>query len=253
MHKKLAEAALFMATKPLGLDELGKILGVNSLGFVKEVMEELQKEYEDRGMDLVNTQDGWMLQVKQELLPKVAHLTPYHDMSEGTKRSLALIVYKEPIKQSQLIKTQGNKAYAYVKDLHKKGLIKAEKDGRTKTLYLTPEFERYFGEERKKIRERMDIQVQSDIQEKKSQESKHVQEMPKQIKTQVQKTLDMSIVQEPEEELPEPDVPKPEQQEPEPPKKESKKIKEIKKKQNGEKKPVVETGEIKFDDLKKKK
>ena len=160
MHKKIAEAALFMATKPLGLDEIGKLMGVNSLGFVKQTLEELQREYAGRGMEIVSGPDGWSMHVRREVLPKVAHLTPYHDMSEGMKKTLALVVYKEPVHQSDIIKTQGNKAYTYIKELNRKGLIRAEKDGRTKVLHLTPEFERYFGEERKKVREAMELELQ---------------------------------------------------------------------------------------------
>ncbi len=160
MHKKILEAALFMSNKPLGLDEMGNILGVNSLGFVKQMLEELQGEYSGRGMEIVNGPAGWSMHVKQDILPRVAHLTPYRDLSGGMKKTLALVVYKEPVHQSDIIKTQGNKAYSYIKDLTKKGLIRAEKDGRTKVLYLTPEFERYFGEERKKVREAMEMELQ---------------------------------------------------------------------------------------------
>lgn len=229
MHKKLVEAALFMTTKPLGLDELAKVTGLNSLGFVKQVLEELQKEYETRGMEIVNTPDGWLMQAKQEFLPKIAHLTPYHDLSEGTKRTLALVVYKEPIRQSNIIKTQGNKAYSYIKDLVKRGLVRAEKDGRTKLLYLTPEFERYFGEERTRIKEKMDIQVQKETQEK-------IQDFLKE--KQVQETnIQEQIQPEPKEEQ-----------------NESEKVKEIKSHQTQEiKHPVKEAGEIIFENLKKTK
>jgi segregation and condensation protein B len=76
-------------------------------------------------------------------------------MSEGCKRTLAIIAYKEPVSQSEIIKIQGNKAYTYLKRLQKMNLIKAEKNGRTKTLKLTQEFERYFGEEKEKIKEKL--------------------------------------------------------------------------------------------------
>lgn len=155
-HQKILEAALFMASRPLMLDEIGKILGVNSLGYVKEMLQKLQKEYEGRGMEIASTPQGWIMQVKPEFLSKVAHLTPYSDISEGCKRTLALIAYKEPVMQSEIIKTQGNKAYSYIKDLHKRNLVKSEKKGRTKVLKLTQEFERYFGEEKEKIKERLE-------------------------------------------------------------------------------------------------
>jgi len=152
-HEKILEAALFISAKPLMLDDLGKILGVNSLGYVKTILEKLQKEYEQRGIEIANTREGWTMQVKPEILPNVSHLTPYSDIPEGCKRTLALIAYKEPAKQSEIIKIQGNKAYSYIKLLARKGLISIEKKGHTKVLKLTKEFERYFGAEKEKIKE----------------------------------------------------------------------------------------------------
>jgi segregation and condensation protein B len=155
MHKKVLEAAIFISSTPMTLDQLARVTGINSLGHVKELMENLQKEYEERGLELVNTPEGWVMQVRQELLPSVAHLTPYSDLAEGPKRTLALVTLKEPVKQSEIIKMQGNKAYSYIKDLVKRGLITSEKEGHTKILKLTLEFERYFGEEKSKVKEQL--------------------------------------------------------------------------------------------------
>lgn len=149
------EASLFMSSRPLMLDELAKISGINSLGYLKQLLVRLQKDYETRGMEIVNGRGGWKMQVRQHLLQHVAHLTPYSDVPEGCKRTLALIVYKEPMKQADLIRIQGNKAYTYIKELKKRGLVKTEKKSRTMLVKLTQEFERYFGDERKKIRDAM--------------------------------------------------------------------------------------------------
>lgn len=155
MHKKILEAAIFISSSPMTLDQLARVTGINSLGHVKELMEGLQRDYEGRGLELVNTPEGWIMQVRQELLPRVAHLTPYSDLAEGPKRTLALVTLKEPVKQSEIIKMQGNKAYSYIKDLGKRGLITSEKEGHTKILKLTQEFERYFGEEKSKVKEQL--------------------------------------------------------------------------------------------------
>ena len=122
---------------------------------LKQLLEKLQKDYEDRGMEVVNGRSGWKMQVKPEYLQHVAHLTPYADIPEGCKRTLALIVYKEPMKQADLIKIQGNKAYTYIKQLSRMGLIRTEKKSRTKVVKLTQEFERYFGGQRKGIKQAM--------------------------------------------------------------------------------------------------
>jgi len=156
MPKRLIEAALFMSSRPLGLKEISRITGISSLGHIEEKLDELTKEYGERGIEIIRNPEGWNMRVRPDLLPKVAHLTPYSELKDGHKRTLALVVYREPIKQSEVIRLQGNKAYSYIKALEKKGLVKSEKRGRTKILTLTSEFERYFGEERERIKEMLD-------------------------------------------------------------------------------------------------
>jgi len=154
-HKRLLEAALFMASEPLSMEKLSKISGVHSLGFLKQMLVDIVQEYESRGFHLVENNSGWMFQVDRKFLSKVAGLTPYADLPEGEKRCLALVAYKEPVLQSEVINIQGNKAYNYIKNLVRKGLIRTERKGRSKELSLTLEFERYFGEDKEKIRERL--------------------------------------------------------------------------------------------------
>jgi segregation and condensation protein B len=157
MHKKILEAALFTSSRPLSMKELSEITGISSLGSLKTMLKELQNEYEERGLEIIETPNGeWHMQVKKDILPKVAHLTPYSDLSEGCKRTLALVVYKEPVSQSEIIKIQGNKAYGYIKELEKRGLIKTYKKSRTRIIELTQEFENYFGEEKEKIKHMME-------------------------------------------------------------------------------------------------
>ncbi len=156
MKKEIVEAALFISSEPIPMDRLSKISGIHSLGHLKEILEELQKDYSKRGINIMKTSDGWMMNVRQDILPAVSHLTPYSDLAEGQKRTLALVAYKEPVRQADIIKIQGNKAYSYIKDLVQRGLIKTEKVGHTRILSLTQEFERYFGEEKAKIREKLE-------------------------------------------------------------------------------------------------
>ena len=67
-------------------------------------------------------------------------------------RTLAIVAVKQPIKQSIIVKYQGNKAYGYVAALEEKGLIKTEKFGRTKLITTTPDFEKYFGKSTEEIK-----------------------------------------------------------------------------------------------------
>jgi segregation and condensation protein B len=154
MSRKLIEAALFMSSRPMSAEEISRITGV-APGNVEKTLDILCKEYngEVKGVEIIRVPEGWEMRVKPELLPKVAHLTPYSDLKDGHKRTLALVAYKEPLRQSEAVKIQGNKAYNYIKFLRKKGLIKSEKEGRTIKLSLTKEFERYFGLEKERIKE----------------------------------------------------------------------------------------------------
>ncbi|MBI4181926.1 MAG: SMC-Scp complex subunit ScpB [Candidatus Aenigmarchaeota archaeon] len=154
-EKRLVEAALFISHKPLDLQDLAKVTGLSSLGFLKQIIDQLRSEYQERGIDIIEQGGRWSMHVKAALLPAVASLTPHQDLPEGPKRTLALVVYKEPVKQSDIIRIQGTKAYSYVKQLAKLGLLKAEEKGHTKILSATSELEAYFGMEKAKIREQL--------------------------------------------------------------------------------------------------
>jgi|YelNatPaOPRAMG01_1025707.scaffolds.fasta_scaffold09667_5 segregation and condensation protein B len=156
--KALLEAALFVSDKPLSIERLSKVVGIGSEEEIKRLVEEIKQELnkEDRGIELVETPEGFELRVKKEYRERVAKLAPFADLSDGMMRTLAIVAVKQPIKQSLIVKYQGNKAYGYVDGLEKKGLIKTEKAGRTKIVTTTPEFEKYFGkstEELKRILE----------------------------------------------------------------------------------------------------
>ncbi len=160
-HKRIMEAALFISSSPMTIDQLARITGIHSLGHVKQLIDELQKDYDKSGLEVYSSSDGYTMQVRPKLLPRVAHLTPYSDLGEGPKRTLALVTLKEPVRQSEIIRLQGNKAYTYIKDLRKRGLVMTEKEGHTKILKLTQEFERYFGEEKAKIKEQLQRHLES--------------------------------------------------------------------------------------------
>ena len=57
---------------------------------------------------------------------------------------MAIVAFKQPIKQSVIIKIRGNKAYDHVKKFFELGLIKKKKEGHTNILTLSEEFYDYF-------------------------------------------------------------------------------------------------------------
>ena len=147
--KAMLEAALFMANEPMKFEKLMKVVGVDAARLT-EMLAEMKKNFEseERGIYLLETAEGWILKTKPEYLNSVRQLSPYQDLSKGLLRVLALVAYKQPITQSEIVRVIGNRTYEYVKILEGKGLLKAIKSGRSKALIITKGFLDYFGLEK---------------------------------------------------------------------------------------------------------
>jgi segregation and condensation protein B len=144
--KAMLEAALFMSSDPLSMRRLVKILRTD-IGRIETMIQDLQArlEQEDHGVKLVNTLEGYQLKVKGPYVNAVRGLARFQDLKRGLLKVLAIIAYKQPVTQSDIVKIIGNRTYSYVRTLVNKGLVKAIKTGRTRALVLTKEFADYFG------------------------------------------------------------------------------------------------------------
>ena len=146
-HKKVIEAALFISSKPLPLDVLGKVIGVAAPGFVESLVKQLANEYEARGspIRIVLEPEGYIMRLRGEYASKVAPLAQEAELSRGALKILAYISQNEGIEQSKVADRLGSTVYGYVKELAEKGFISKEKKGRTSILKTTQKFRDYFG------------------------------------------------------------------------------------------------------------
>ncbi|MFB6182510.1 MAG: SMC-Scp complex subunit ScpB [Candidatus Nanohaloarchaea archaeon] len=148
MEEKKArlEAALYLSEEAIDKEEIADILDLGSMGYVDMLIEEFQEmlEKENRGLELIETDKGYELKVKNEHLEHVRHLAPHQDLNEGEMRTLSLIAYNAPVEQADIVEIRGNRAYQHVKELVDRGFIEKEKDGRTATLDVTNHFLDYF-------------------------------------------------------------------------------------------------------------
>lgn len=144
--KSRLEAALFLAEEPVEKEEISDILNLGSMGFIEELVEEYQQDLQEshRGLELIQTNQGYELKVKNDHLEHVSHLAPHQDLNEGQLRTLSLIAYNTPLEQADLVEIRGNRAYQHVKELVNRGFIQKEKDGRTAILDVTDYFLDYF-------------------------------------------------------------------------------------------------------------
>jgi len=138
------EAALFIAGKFLNIQDLVMLTDVNPL-MLKEILYRLEKKYSQGALRLTNRNNSWKMDVAEKyhaLVNKLA--TGSTEFTRAEQETLAVIAYKQPIKQSVVIKIRGNKAYEHIHKFLEIGLIVAKKEGHTKILSLSDDFYEYF-------------------------------------------------------------------------------------------------------------
>ena len=144
----LLEAALYVAGRPLDLNELCQVIGSRSKKRVMVYVETLMEEYKARSkaleiLPLKN--ERYVLQVKAEFTPLIKKLVNRPLLSSGPLKTLSYIAYRQPISQKRVIDVRGQHAYGHVKLLKDMGLITSERSGRTLALKTTDYFSDYFG------------------------------------------------------------------------------------------------------------
>lgn len=144
--KAAVEAALFVATRPLSLAELSQVLRVPE-DEVYAALEEIAAELEREGKPyrLTKVPGGYLLELTEEYAELVRPFAPGGDIPEPVLRTLALIAYRGPITQAEVVRIRGQRAYAHIKELIARGFVRAEKKGPTKILEVTEGFLEYFG------------------------------------------------------------------------------------------------------------
>ena len=144
--KNKVETILFTTGRFIGLEELGRLAGIGSLGYLKEVIDELKKGNETKNGSLQITEQGskYKLAIKKEYLHLTESLLTDSEMDKPTQETLAVIAYKNPAFQSEIIKIRGNKAYDHIKMLKELDFVTSTPSGRTNILKLTNKFYDYF-------------------------------------------------------------------------------------------------------------
>ena len=143
--KKIVEAILFSSSEPVDIKELRKVTGKDKVEILNAIGE-LIKDYEirDTSIEIIKVGEKYLMRVKPQYAEYVEKYT-VREFDRGTLRTLAVIASKQPITLAKLAKIRGNKCYDHVKKLQERGLVKAEKKGRSTILTTTEEFAAYFG------------------------------------------------------------------------------------------------------------
>ena len=144
----LVEAALYVAGRPLDLNELCSVLKTRSKNKTKKLLKTLMQEYASRNtaLEILELKDErYVLQLKANFTPHVRKLVNRPLLSTGPLKTLSYIAYRQPVSQKRVVEVRGHHCYSHIKLLREMGLVASERSGRLTVLRTTEYFADYFG------------------------------------------------------------------------------------------------------------
>jgi segregation and condensation protein B len=105
-HLRMAEALLFAASEPLGNEDLASSLpeGADVAGLI----DELQRVYEGRGVNLVRVAEKWQFRTAPDLSFLLRRETPEQKrLSRAAIETLAIIAYHQPVTRAEIEDIRG--------------------------------------------------------------------------------------------------------------------------------------------------
>jgi segregation and condensation protein B len=139
------EALLFSSGRKMTEEELSKLTRIRP-DKLKQALEELKRKHESEESPLIllNDADSWKLMTKEKYISLIQNIVTETELDKSLIETLAVIAWKYPILQADVIKLRNNKAYDHLRELEAAGFIAREKLGRTRSIRLTPKFFQYF-------------------------------------------------------------------------------------------------------------
>lgn len=110
--KNTIEAALMVAGEPLDLERLLSLFSEFDnirKEQINTVIKELQNDYQDKALELVELATGFAIRVKEEFTPRIARLWQEkpHKPSRAFMETLAIIAYRQPITRAEIEEIRG--------------------------------------------------------------------------------------------------------------------------------------------------
>lgn len=155
---QIVEAALLAAEGPITVDGLYKLFLDGELGAeegrkkIRQVLQELQANEADRGIELVQVASGYRFQARQDLSPWVSRLWDEKPprYTRALLETLAIIAYKQPVSRGDIEQIRGvGVSQNIMRTLLEREWIKVvgqrETPGRPSIYGTTKAFLDYFG------------------------------------------------------------------------------------------------------------
>lgn len=148
--RRLIEALIFAADKPIHLQRLRQLTRVSDLGRLQQALGELAVEYQDRGIALHEVSGGYQFRTNTAFSPWVQQLIAGRPvrLSRAQLETLAIIAYRQPITRPEIDEIRGVDSSATLRLLLDRSLVrvlgKREEVGRPMLYGTTKEFLEFF-------------------------------------------------------------------------------------------------------------
>ena len=109
-NKRVIETALLCAQEPLTITELSRLFVEDiSNADIDEALVELQRAWDDKGMELVHIATGWRFQSRLSMREFLDRLTPEKPpkYSRAVMETLAIIAYRQPVTRGEIEEIRG--------------------------------------------------------------------------------------------------------------------------------------------------
>ena len=104
--EKEIEAIIFAAEEPLDIETIEERVGTRTN--IKKILENLQKEYTGRGINLVCIQNKWIFRTALDVSKLMSlQKSSQRKLSKATIETLSIIVYHQPVTRSEIEEIRG--------------------------------------------------------------------------------------------------------------------------------------------------
>jgi segregation and condensation protein B len=139
------EALLFTAAKYVAIEDLAAY-SKSSVEEIKTAIDDLKKRYAEinNSLTILDQETSVKLNVKDDYIHLAHKVVSTIEFEKPLMETLAVIAWKYPALQSDIIRIRHNKAYDHLSRLEEYGFIKRSRYGRTRKISLTQKFFEYF-------------------------------------------------------------------------------------------------------------
>lgn len=109
-NKRVIETALLCAQEPLTVADLSRLFVEDiTTADIDEALVELQRAWDDKGMELVHIATGWRFQSRLSMREYLDRLTPEKPpkYSRAVMETLAIIAYRQPVTRGEIEEIRG--------------------------------------------------------------------------------------------------------------------------------------------------